>query len=82
MPEQSRLNYGLLHGLLQQAVNFGIADIDDGNFRYFDTPKALVRHLQRLAADIFAHEKTAPSVGGVLVTRITPNFSEFRSIRK
>ena len=52
MLEQSRLNYGLL----QQAVNFGIADIDDGNFRDFDTPKALVRHLQSLAEDIFAHE--------------------------
>jgi len=58
MLEQSRLNYWLL----QQAVNFGIADIDAGNFRYFDTPKALGQHLQELAADILGHEKTAPSV--------------------
>lgn len=47
---------------LQRAVHFGIADIDAGNFRSFDNPKALGQYFHELAADIIGHGKTAPSV--------------------
>lgn len=58
-----------IYSPLQQAVNFGIADIDAGRFRSFDTPEVLIQHLQKLAEDIFALENTAPSVRDVSGTR-------------
>ncbi len=37
---------------LQDAVNVGIADIEGGRFRAFDTPEAIDRHLSVLVRDV------------------------------
>ncbi len=37
---------------LQEAARIGIADIDAGRFRTFDTPDVLDRHLSTLASEI------------------------------
>jgi len=47
---------------LRAAVKIRIDDLGAGRFRRFDTPDMLVQHLQKLAADILGHDKTAPSV--------------------
>ena len=36
---------------LREAADVGIADIEAGRFRTFDTPESLRRHLSRLAED-------------------------------
>ena len=37
---------------LQEAVHIGIADIEEGRFRAFDTPETIDRHLSVLARDV------------------------------
>ena len=39
---------------LREAADVGIADIEEGRFRTFDTPESLRRHLSRLAEDAVA----------------------------
>lgn len=36
---------------LREAADVGIADIEEGRFRTFDTPESLRRHLSQLAED-------------------------------
>ena len=37
---------------LQEAARIGIADIESGRFRTFDTPETIERHLSILARDV------------------------------
>jgi hypothetical protein len=71
-----------LAGNRRGAVQVGIDDIGASRFRSFDTPEALVQHLQELGADILDLGKTHLRFAMCLAPRITPNFSESHSIRK
>ena len=44
---------------LREAADVGIADIEAGRFRTFDTPESLRRHLSQLAEDAI----TDPAAG-------------------